>query len=455
MVKRLFFILILLSLSGMARAVVTITSTQYRPNVTLADSGFIHGMIQHHIPQMALTSDGSILIQYLKYVNSATFTPRLLKSSDKGTTWITDNFPLDTTNQGKNSPVYVFGNDVYIMSSGANINDSIMIRKYTGITQGIMDTLNYWKSGDVGRSGLNVLSGDTILFWVCKERGTDTTFILMTRNFSQTATYLSIDSVQFNKSIGPALPLLSGLIRQEFLNEDVFWADSLYGLDTISTAYFSAFNILIYDMYNNPDACVLRDSIYLYAACKFVEGADSLIVFSAYITGTRDTIAGNVSFAAIDTATIEPAANMVYSVGVSGSSLSPQPKFAPLKGTDTCFLIYSYFENQSNLDSANLVMRMSTNAGRTWGSRNIIKAAVDGEQIMRLSASNAISYNGYIEFWAAWSDSIATTGLDSLEVLKVIWDSGVRTAIASGIHYKPGLIMNRYDPSGLGAIYKP
>lgn len=453
MLKYLIAILILVSV--IANSAITVTSTQYRPNVTLADSGVnANGMIRHCVPSMVLTSDGSLLIEYYRYVNSARFTLRILKTSDKGTTWITDTLPIDTYNQGQFCPIYTFGNDAYIMSSGNSINDSIMIRKYTGITQGILDTLNFFKSGDVGKNGLNVLGGDTILFWVCKERITDTTFGILTRNFGASATYTEEDIVQFNKGTGPILPMLDGLIKFEYSTEDVFWVDSLYGYDTISTAFFfdgtNGVNVTTVDAATNPDACVLRDSTLLYVAQGTAAGYDSLISYLVYITGTLDATPGNITLLSVDTATIEAAADMMFT---ANTSTCAQPKIVPLKGTDTCFVVYMWWADQANPDSANIVMKMSTTKGGTWGSRTILKPAVNTEQVWHLSVSNAISYNGYIEFWASWGDSITGTGNDSLEGLKVIWDSGVRTAIASGVHYNPSGIMNIYTPAYVGKRY--
>lgn len=445
------YLLIILIIPVLANTAITVTSTQYRPNVTLADSGVnINGMIRHAVPSMALISSGSILIGYYKYTNSSTYDYRILKSSDGGNTWGTDITAIGATNQGMFCPIYRFGNDAYILSSNTSINDSILIRKYIGTTQNILDTLNFWKSGDVGKNGLNVLGGDTILFWICKERGTDTTFLILTKDFSQSATYIGRDTVQFNKGVGPALPMLDGIIRHEYSTEDLFWGDSLYGFDTISTTYLSGINITTVDASTNPDACILKDSLYLYVAQLPSDGTDSMVVFSTYITGTLDATGGNVSFSVIDTTTIEAAGDLPF---VAGQSVCAQPKLIPLVGTDTVFLVYCWWSNQSNTDSANIVFKLSTNKGTTWGSRTILKTAVEGEQIMNLSASNAVSYNGYVEFWTAWTDSVTGTGNDSLEVMKTIWDSGVRSSNPTGVHYNPTSIMNIYTPAYVGRRY--
>jgi len=317
-----------------------------------------------------------------------------------------------------------------------------------------------------------MLSGDTtLLFWVAREQGTkDTTYNILTHAFGDADAAYTVkdqvpaaDGASFQKGEGATFPLMDGIIKLDYLTEDIWWIDSLNGFDTLSTTYHYTGtvngNITNFDRATNPYCTALRDSVILYAfQNSYVSGSaasDSLTVFSDYVINTKDATAGNAAISAIAAVKIEPGDSLP---NVAGSSVSAQPTFAPLIGTDTAFLIYCHWANQSNTDSADIVCRMTANKGVSWDSdRTILKAAVDGDQIMRLQSTRAISYDGLIVFYCYWTDSVTGTGIDSLEVMKVVWNTGYPPPstgyVPTAGHYYDPQMMERYEPRYVGKYY--
>jgi hypothetical protein len=392
--------------------------TQYNPASTGADSVSTSGVRRYRVTMQAINQNSFAML----YTQGSGINARLLYTDDAGTTWATHyNVFSKAVYAGSSIGLYKFGSYYYANYSGNGVTDSMQVRQWD-VTDGtlsaaILDTINGYKGGTVGGDdGINRW-GDSILVFHESECGaTDTSYILLTTGgFVQNATYSVIDKAPWNKGSGTRINALHGMYIMENTTEDLFWGDPYGGFDTLSASVVP-YNIVNQDAELAVWLTPYMDSLFGIIWQVATAGSDSLTI---YRCRGRALGAGSGTVAYDDTALIEKA-DSLPTPNLTTFLTSAEPVISWVNGTRWVYIFYKHWPDQSNLDSANIVYRLSSDTGRTFGARTILVPAINSNRRWHLSGLGNMPYDagtGRTTGWLAWSDSLGSN-LDSLHLYK-------------------------------------
>lgn len=466
------FIFILL----VAPSVFAIDVTLYSPAVTGCDSSATTNNVQSKRLSNRMNMIGWDSVLYM-FTHSAN-TTRTVYSSNGGTTWTHTTY--SNGNNSVSQPFWAYGDSLYGhtfgSASSASEGNNRKFRKWRKFTEVLYDTITHpLMKGDNTHNtfgGVRLTTGSYMALWVAENGTTDTVLLVQTNGDpTQSSTWTTIDSAAWTGSkwgdgqqeFSPA-PDINGMFWMD-KNDDMYFADTIGGLDTLSTSVTGA-TLNPTDLGSFPalgySIRFIRDSFILIA---YQDNGGTLYARPYHISKAGT---GGTSFDTLipDAAaqTLEADANLP-ALPASGAAsylcATPDPWIVSLPGTDTVYCLYWYWQDQAKLDSADLVYKVSTDKGATWGSRTTIAAAATIKPQNNKMALFGVPYakynNGVTELFAAWSDSMTVTDQDSVNIMKIKIgaDLGGGTPSLPALGHGPGTSPTGHSPSGVTQGHKP
>ena len=406
------YIIVLLLLAVSVQAGV-----EYTPTTTGADSlGAISetagAAFYRSGYKMAMDQSGNLFLIY-KHRSSNQRATNILKTSDWGVSWSSDSLILGEAvfpNQ-----IYCFGDSCYIIGVGNNVPP--VIRKYVGLTKSILDTVTFGGDEYTGtnRVAMGLIAGtlgDQIL--VVNRTGSSLMqYCLSTGEMTQSTVWNPIGT---SVSIGEGIRMpfrFTGAPGGAIITYDwgiykyLYSIDSVSGLDTLNTSWIP------YGTANTSECGInLKGDTGLFAYQYSKTGTTNALWVKKFRVHDLGEHLGGVTV--IDSALIE-------SAGFIAGEWISQPTLSSVFPTDTAFIFYVMQADTLNeKDSLDICYKMSTDGGTTWGSRQILKAAVKGKKIWSLqSPPDLYSADNTIRIAVAYTDSTVGTTADQNDKLNV------------------------------------
>ncbi len=424
-VNIILFILIIIVILGIVQTVWAGTGTLYQTDVTLADSleyssqaGWARSGYR-----MAVSKSGDLLCLYQHTTPGAGL--RVLKTTNQGTTWSTDLDIFNNTYQG--TPIqatirfwedtgYAFQAEIY--STG----DNASIRAYNRTTQGILDTFSTqagYSSG--GRGGFFPVGTRYAAFHAEECGASDSSWLFVSDGaLGADQTYRAIDSLANVMTNDMIVPFSYGTIggalyfRDPSATEEATYIDTLSGWDTLRanadvvlTAVDASLNV------NTTWPGQVVDSFGLFfEQINTTDGADSVIGRPFVIT---NTLLGNGTGALtwLDTALLQGAADVA-------NGCYAWPCYSVLSGTCSTFAFMKKWPDVANVDSADIMMYLSVDSGKTWDAGTIIYPATNGDSINYMQAPPVVHrVAGDLILWLGWTEGW-TNANNNLYVYKYV-----------------------------------
>ena len=356
--------------------------------------------------KMGVSTTGNLFLIY-KHRSAPQRATNILKTNDWGINWSSDS--LITGAYIFANEIYCFGDSCFIV--GAKSTYSPVIKKYLGMTGGILDTVGSITTSytSENRIGFNVIGSHILI--VNRTASAQYQWALSAGELTQSTVWnLLGESPSQGEGLCSPFRWTGGvggaLIAYDWGNKYLYSVDSLIGLDTLMT------NFIPYSTGSNFMGWMitLHDSTGLFAyQTATTIGADSLNVKKFRVdsvgTGTSGNGTGKVTI--LDTTLIESHASIF-------TGWMYQPTLSSIEGTDTVFIFYLYQSDTLNVDSLDICYKMSVDGGLTWGSRQILKPAIKGKKIWDLQSPPTLySAANIIKLVVAYTDStVGATGND-------------------------------------------
>jgi hypothetical protein len=425
-VNIILFVIVVLALLCIISTAHAGTGTLYETDVTLADSleyttqaGWARTGYR-----MAVSASGDLLCLYQHTTPAAGF--RILKSTNQGSTWATDLDIFDNTYQGTPTQAnirfwddsgYAFQAEIY--SAG----DNASIRAYNRTTQGILDTFSVqagYSSG--GRGGFFTVGTRYGVFHAEECGATDSSWLFASDGaLTQGQTYRPKDSIANIMSGDMIVPFSYGALggslffRDPSATEEATWIDTLgwdtarSNADVLLTAVAANLNI------NATWPGQVVDSFgLLFEQINITDGADSVIGRPFLLSGVGS---GAVTLTWLDTALMQAHTTIP-------TACYAWPCYSQLSGTCSTFAYMKKWPNVANVDSADIMMYLSVDSGKTWDAGTIIYPAIDNDSINYMQAPPVVHKVGTdIVLWVGWTEGL-TNADNNLYVYKYVIAGG-------------------------------
>ena len=369
---------------------------------------------------VAVSSDGDIAVVFGQRVGGNVL-PKLAFSTDDGATWAKTAALFSATGISAGA-LCAFGDSMFTFSTYTTATIQNQLRIANSGTLGILDTVLVSDAvGVLGNiPGLSMISngGNTRLFghsWINRAAPNIDSLKswVVDGPWDPDVVYTSLIAIGFD-STNSNFPSVSNwfyvpygdgvaMINTNANLRAVYWSDATPVWDTIAVRNITPVIAITQGFGSIIGA---NDSFFVGA---YAPANESLFVRKYHFHEVSDDSRPD-SIVVDATVVIE-----TDGVFPGGAGYAVYPSLTHIAGTDSVILYYLDRPNVANVDSINVVLRISTDNGATWGDKTIIRVAVDGLVIRKLTAPPSIP-NGSL-FPSAYQDSIGTGNVDSVHAL--------------------------------------